>query len=160
MIVTVVGIPSIVVCLVYIGRKLQILDTLSATIEKMKCNLNAACNHMIKNLQFDPAELQTYSPVSLTEGGRDFIKKIGFDNVFEENKDDFLNFIDSEKPKLKYDVEASAIKSIAVLYDKGYMSFLKVFFYNNPKRNLDNTSPTLGVYVRDKYLEKHPEITQ
>lgn len=156
-IITIVGVPTIIAGLIYIGRKLQVLDTLSTTIEKMKGNLNVACNHMIKNLQFDPSELQTYSPFKLTEKGEDFIKKLGFDNVFEKNKDIFFDFVDSEKPKLKYDVEASAIKSIAVLYDKEYMNFLKVFFYNNPGRN---TSPTLGVYIRDKYLEKHPEITQ
>jgi len=85
---------------------------------------------------------------------------LGFDNIFKEHKLDFFNYIDEEKPKLKYDVEFSAIKSISFLSDKPYMEFLKVFFYNNPNKNIENTAPTLGVYIRDKYLEEHPEITQ
>jgi hypothetical protein len=40
------------------------------------------------------------------------------------------------------------------------MEFLKIFFYENPARNMENTAPTLGVYIRNKYLAKHPEITQ
>lgn len=110
--------------------------------------------------KFNPAELQTLSPYMLTPEGNDFIKKIGFDNVFEKNKNDFFNFVDSENPKLKYDVEIASIKSIYLLSDKPFMEFLKVFFYNNPLRTLEDTAPTLGVYVRDMYLEQHPEITQ
>jgi len=159
-IIITIGVTAIIGGLIYIGRKLQILDTLEATMEKMKGNLNVVCNHLIKKLEFDPSELKTYSPFQLTDKGEEFIKKLGFDNVFKEHKDDFFNLIDSEKPKLKYDVETLAIKSVAVLYEKEYMNFLKVFFYNNPKRTFDNTSATLGVYVRDKYLEAHPEITQ
>jgi hypothetical protein len=40
------------------------------------------------------------------------------------------------------------------------MKFLKVYFYNNPTRNLENTAPTLGVYLRDRYLADHPEIKE
>ena len=159
-ILTAIGIPAIIIAFIYIGRKLQILDNLVLTIDKMKSNLNTVCNYLIKNLEFDSSEIQTYSPMQLTEAGLALIKKLGFDNIFEQNKDDFFNFIDMEKPKLKYDVEMSAIKSIMVMGDKEYMNFLKVFFYSSPKRNLENTAPTLGIYVRDKYLERHPEITQ
>ena len=56
--------------------------------------------------------------------------------------------------------ETAAIKSIYTLSDKEFMSLLKEYFYNNPNRSLANTAPTLGVYVRDKYLEEHPEIIQ
>lgn len=159
-IITTIGVVSIIGGLIYIGRKLQILDTLSTTTEKIKTNLNAMANHMIKGYNFDPSELATYSPIQLTDVGQEFIKRLGFDNVLEKNKKDFFSSIDSENPKLKYDVELAAIKSISVFYEKEYMNFLKVFFYNNPTRNIENTAPTLGVYIRDKYLAEHPEITQ
>ncbi len=159
-VITTIGVVSIIGGLIYIGRKLQILDTLTATTEKIKTNLSAVANHMIKNYRFDPSELATYSPVGLTDVGRIFIKTLGFDNVFEKNRSDFFHFVDSENPKLKYDVELLAIKSISVLYEKEYMNFLKVFFYNNPTRTIENTAPTLGIYIRDAYLTTHPEITQ
>lgn len=159
-VITTIGVVSIIGGLIYIGRKLQILDTLTITTEKIKTNLNAVANHMIKGYHFDPSELATYSPVQLTDVGKEFIKTLGFDNVFEKNKKDFFSSINSENPKLKYDVELAAIKSISVLYEKEYMNFLKVFFYNHPARNIENTAPTLGVYIRDQYLAEHPEITQ
>ncbi len=158
--VVVVGLPSIIVACIYIGRKLQILESLGKTMETAKHNLKVICDKMIIVSVIEPNELKNYSPLALTEGGSKFLEGLGFPNVFEDHGEDFLNFIESEHPKLKYDVELSAIKSIYVLADKDYMNFLKVFFYNNPARNMDNTAPTLGVYVRDKYLEKHPEITQ
>lgn len=159
-IITTIGVISIIGGLIYIGRKLQILDTLTVTTDKIKNNLSAVANHVIKNYEFDPSELKIYSPVKLTDIGKEFIKTLGFDNVFERNKSDFFSFIDSENPKLKYDVELASIKSISVLYEKEYMSFLKVFFYNHPARNIENTAPTLGIYIRDQYLAEHPEITQ
>ncbi len=103
--------------------------------------------------------MESLSPLTLTESGGKLIKELGFDNIFKDNCNDFFNFINEQKPRLKYDVELAAIKSISVLSEKSYMDFLKVFFYNKPARNLENTAPTLGVYIRDKYLEKHPEIT-
>lgn len=155
------GVPTIVVALIYIGKKLQLLEMLSISVEKIKNNLNVVSTHLIKNdKNFSSSELQTYSPYNLTDAGKVFIKEIGFHNVFEKYKKDFFDFIESENVKLKYDVEVAAIKSIYALYEKDYMDFLKVLFYNNPKRNLENTAPTLGVYIRDNYLQKHPEITQ
>lgn len=146
---------------ILVGRKLQILDDLKTTVNKIKVNIKVVSDFLTRNnTNFNPSELQAYSPLKLTPGGEKFIKDIGFGNVFEKNKDDFFKYINCESPKLKYDVELSAIKSISALYDKEYMNFLKVFFYNHPDRNLQDTAPTLGVYVRDKYLSEHPEITQ
>jgi hypothetical protein len=156
-----VGVAAVLAAFIYIGRKLQILDDLKASNEKIKQNLKVVGDHLTKHdTHFDPSELKTFSPYQLTDEGRALIDNLGFDNVFNKNKDDFFGFIDREDPKLKYDVEKSAIKSMLILSDKEYMNFLKVFFYNNPKRNLGNISPTLGVYVRDAYLKEHPEITE
>lgn len=153
--------PTIIGAYIYFGRKIEVLDRLEKDMDKVKNNLTVVCNFLIKSSKdFSSSELKTFSPVQLTEIGMDFIKTLGFDKVFEEYKKDFFNFIDSENPKVKYDVEISAIKSISVLQDKDYMQFLKIYFYNNPVRNMENTSPTLGTYIRDEYLKYHPEITQ
>jgi len=161
-IVVLIGIPTLVVALLTIGRKLQILDDLEDTMEKVKHNIKIISDFLTKKstLHFNPDELKSYSPLSLTEEGKQLIKKLGFDNIFQQNKTEFFSVIESENPKLKYDVESAAIKSIYLATEKPYMDFLKIYFYNNPDRNLENTAPTLGVYVRDQYLAEHPEITQ
>ncbi len=156
-----IGVPAIVAALVYIGRKVQILDDLKNTVGKMKTNLKIISDFLTTNYsEFNPKELQGYSPLQLTEEGLRFLHNIGFIKIFNKHREDFFKCIDSEQPKLKYDVEVAAIKSVYMLSDKDFMSFLKEYFYNNPTRNLGNTAPTFGVYIRDRYLEDHPELTQ
>ncbi len=158
-IVVLVGVPSVLGSVLYLGRKLQILDSLDDTTRTIKHNLTVVTNFLIKhNQEFDSSELQTFSPLQLTDVGKELIKHFDFENIFNVNKAEFFKFIDSENPKLKYDVEVSAVKSIIALSNEPFMDFLKIYFYNNPNRNFDNISPTLGIYVRDKYLSEHPEI--
>ncbi len=57
----------------------------------------------------------------MTPQGLKFIQQIKFDRVFQENQKDFFEYIDSEEPKLKYDVDSAAIQSIAALYDQDFM---------------------------------------
>jgi len=156
-----IGIPTIVGALIYIGKKLYLLESLEKSTEKIKHNMKVVGDYLTRHhTKFNPSDLKAFSPLNLTEAGKKFISSIGFENVFEKNKSDFFQCIESENPKLKYDVEVAAIKSIYVLYDKPYMEFLKVLFYNDPNRNMENSASTFGVYVRDKYLADHPEITQ
>ena len=156
-----IGIVSILGAVLYAGKKLQILDELKSSIEKTKSNLKVICDYLTKNhSKFDPSEIKGFSPLGLTKKGYGLIEGLSFDKVFEKNKKDFFDVIDDRKPKLKYEVETAALHSIIALSNEEYMDFLKVFFYNNPKRNMDNTAPTLGLYIRDKYLENHPEIKE
>lgn len=159
--VSAVGFPVMVGSFIYVGRKLQILDTLAEDVKVLKHNSKVVTDFLTKNFtDFNPSEVRVNSPYQLTEGGKKFITEIGFDKIFSENKKDFFDCIDVNSPKLKYDVESGAIQSIYFLAEKPCMDFLKVYFYNNPERNMQNTAPTLGVYIRDKYLAEHPEITQ
>lgn len=160
-VVSSIGLVVVLGACVHIGRKLQMLDDVKSSMGKIKNNVAIVTNFLIKNHEkFDPTELQTFSPYTLTEKGRAFVVELGFDKVFDENKEEFFKLIDNEKPKFKYDVENAAIKSMYSSYEKPFMSFLKVFFYNNPNRRLENVAPTLGVYVRDMYLQNHPEISE
>lgn len=162
------GIGSLIGGFVYIGRKLQVLDDLKEAFDELKVttgtikdNLKVVTDHLIRtDKTFSHADLKNYSPLQLSKGGQSLIHDLGFEEIFAQHKGDFFDYIDGEEPKLKYDVEAAAIKSMYVLSDADYMKPLKIFFYNNPERSLQNTAPTLGVYVRDKYLAEHPEITE
>lgn len=159
--VSAVGFPVMVGSFIYVGRKLQILDTLAEDVKVLKHNSKVVTDFLTKNFtDFNPSELKANSLYQLTKDGEQFIVDIGFDQVFLKNKKDFFNCIEVNTPKLKYDVESGAIQSIYFLAENSYMDFLKVYFYNNPERNMQNTAPTLGVYIRDKYLAEHPEITQ
>ena len=158
-IITLIGIPSIVIALVYIGKKLQILDTLQETTDKVKHNIKVIADCLVKApVQFDHDKLQSYSPLQLTETGKKYLNDIGFIKIFEDNKKDFFDFIDSEKPTTKYDAEIVATKSVLILFEKNYFKPIKEFLYTHPQDSLQSMSKIAGVYVRDSYLEKHPEI--
>ena len=155
---TVVGIPSIVVGLVYIGAKLQILNDLKGTIEKIKNNIKVITDTLIKSdLPFYGEKLQTYSPINLTEKGQTFLSDVGFIKLFEDNKNDFFNYIDSEKPKTDYDIENVALRSVFFLFDKDYFNPIKEHLYNNPKDTKNDFIRVAGIYVRNKYNDKQKD---
>lgn len=111
-----VGVPAIAGALIFIGRKLHTLEIVEQAVEKIKHNMKIMGDYLTRHhAKFNPAELKALSPLQLTEQGTELIKGIGFDNVFEKNQSDFFSFIDSEHPKLKYDVEVAATKSMYVL---------------------------------------------
>lgn len=158
---TIIGVPSIILALIYIGRKLQVLDYLERESGVIKQNLKVVCDYLTRNhTEFNPQELQSLSPIQLTEQGRELIAKLGFEKIVDEYTQVFFGMLDRERPATKYDVEVAAIKAVQFLSDQPYMKPLKVFLYNNPDRDLANTAPTLGVYLRDKYLAAHPEISE
>ena len=159
--VVIIGIPAIVAGLLSIGRKFEKIDRLEKTVEIIKANVKVISDYLAKkDGRFNHQDLRDYSPLRLTPSGKKFIASLGFDKAFADNRGDFFDYINDEEPKQKYDVETAAIKSVILLSDKDYMRPLKKFMYNNPDRNLRNTAPTLGVYIRDKYLEEHPEIAE
>jgi hypothetical protein len=156
-----IGIPTIIIGCIHIGRKLQLLDTLQTTTDKIKHNIKIIADFLIEApVKFDHTKLQEYSPLNLTEKGRKYLEDIGFIKIFDEHSQDFLNFIDSENPATKYDVEKGAIKSISVLSEKFYFHLLKIYLFQHPQENMRSISRIAGIYVRDKYLEKHPDIIQ
>ncbi len=154
-----IGIPTIIGGCIYIGRKLQILDTLQKTTDKIKHNIKVVADCLVKApVQFDHEKLETYSPIQLTEAGIKYLDDIGFIKIFNDNKKDFFDFIDTEEPTTKYDTEISATKSFLILFEKEYFNSIKEFLYTHPQDSLQAMSKIAGVYIRDAYLEKHPEI--
>ncbi len=157
-IILIVGIPTMVAACIYIGRKLQILDDLKGTLKTVKYNLKVVADYLIQETDFSHSDLESYSPLKLTDIGKKRIRDIGFDKIFEEHKQDFFDFINSEKAKTKYDVEVSAIKSLSALFYKDYFNLLKEYLYNKPEIDERQLRVTLGVFVRDEYFKAHPEI--
>ncbi|PIQ79771.1 MAG: hypothetical protein COV79_03075 [Parcubacteria group bacterium CG11_big_fil_rev_8_21_14_0_20_41_14] len=153
-----VGVLGILGAFIYIGRKLQILDDLKETTKKVKYNLKVIADFLISNSVFNPKELESYSPLKLTELGMQKVQNSGFEKIFNEHKDKFFNFIESEEAKTKYDVEIASIKSISALFYKDFFGPLKNYFYDNPEIDENQTKITLGVYLRDEYLKEHTDI--
>ncbi|MCK5016776.1 MAG: hypothetical protein KAS32_06850 [Candidatus Peribacteraceae bacterium] len=85
-VITIVGIPALFGTLVYMGRQLQILSHLTVTVEKMKLNIKVIADALVKSdVPFIGDELESYSPLRVTEEGIEYLEKVGFIDVFSKN---------------------------------------------------------------------------
>lgn len=157
-----IQIPAFASLFLYIGFKLHALQRIEEYMKVVGHNMGVVTNYLTKAGDgFEPNELKQFSPFQLTEEGLELIKRVSFDVICRDNEVVFFE----EMNRLgvlgtKYDVEKAAIRSIYFLMDQSFMTPVKVFLYNNPKRTIENIAPTLGVYLRDNYLERHPEIIE
>jgi len=138
------------------------MGNLNKTLDNVKHNVQAVSNFLINNpeMDFDGSLIKTYSPAQLTELGEKYLENIKFVEVFNSNKNDFFESIDVENPKTKYDVENASIKSVHILFHKEYFEPIKKFLYNKPTEKFQTIAHIAGIHIRDKYLEKHPEIKE
>ena len=60
-----IGIPTILGCFLYMGRKFQVLDDLKEDLEKVKHNVKLIADFLTrKEPGFDASKLKHYSPLS------------------------------------------------------------------------------------------------
>lgn len=113
----------------------------------------------------DIFELDLYkkgSPLYLTEKGKNKLKEIGVIDDIDNGLNSLFIALDKLTPSSKLEVENY---STGVIYyyinDSKNKVFKKTsnYLYNNPEYNQDEFYKAAGLYLRDKYLEKHPEIT-
>jgi hypothetical protein len=116
-----------------------------------------------KNSLNNPELFSTNSPLNLTQGGIEFIEKIGWkvslDN--EDNKKSLFETLDKFKLQTKYDVEKYSIVALTELAgmreDNPYTP-VKKYLYENAKQDDFKVITACAIYLRDRYLDQHPEI--
>ena len=120
------------------------------------------------NSALDLTLFKTQSPVSLTDVGIEILEKSGGRRYIDENLAALL--IDLEKRELKTALDVENIAASVLLFKSNQTAFtpIKNYIYNNPefvselglKATLDlgKIAQVMGIYLRDKYLEKHPEL--
>jgi hypothetical protein len=103
----------------------------------------------------------THSPVSLNEKGAKLMQDSGMKNVIDENIALFVAQIEeSEQNKTPLDVEKLAFYVLKKRENDDCMNIVKNYLYNNPKEEIDTLIFLGGIYLRDKYFEKHPDLLQ
>lgn len=162
--VVIVGVPSLVAALIYVGRQFQKLDTLNATMEAVKHNINLCMFALIKMNKLEGDKVHALSPASLTREGYEYLGRVGVKDAIDHETygSDLLGRIDRNQPGSKYDVEISAIQTMfAALTDTSpEMRAVKIYLYNHPDEGLPAIAYLAGLYLRDRYLAAHPEIAQ
>lgn len=130
------------------------------TLAAVKHNVGAIAMAVARSphVDFDGTLVQAMSPLRITTEGQTKLDAIGFTAVYEANKGRFLAAIGDDAPRTKYDVEVSAQKCVLLLLTEPMFDGIKGYLYQNPKEDMSVVVSVGGLYVRDRYLEAHPEI--
>lgn len=104
---------------------------------------------------------QADSPIQLTPKGIEELEKIGFKKNIDDNLDLLIKAIDNQTPKSALEVEQLSIGLIRFLITDTNVHIFKEsedFIYKNPTYNNIEYFKAAGIYLRDKYLNIHPEL--
>lgn len=142
------------------GKLLSKIGTLETKVETISKNLKTVIDFLIKEESLDPSLIISRSPLEATEKGLEILKETQFLEIFNSQGEKLLNAILIENPKTKFDVEKAAIRIAVSFLDADFMTPVKTYLYNHPQLNSETFAALAGIYLRDRYLEKHPEITQ
>jgi hypothetical protein len=148
---------ALVVIIIYliINRKIK-------PIEKIEAFIIRLCGAIETGGDLTKIDLYTKeSPLKINAEGIKAIEKIGFKKAIDDNLELIFKVIDKLGPKSALDVESLCIGIIHYLIsDKEIKVFKEVedFLYNNPKYNNSEYFKVAGLYLRDKYLERNPNL--
>jgi hypothetical protein len=160
------------------GKKIDatahLLDSIAAKVNNLPCGEHEKKLSDISTwvMKKDKSMIETLtaksSPYHLTDAGKKLLEISGGKQCIDQNLDMFMSEIGSRNPLTPYDVEEMA--GYAVLECKNLTIFnrIKNFLYYMPKtiEGVGNTTDIsifsmaniMVVYLRDIYLDAHPEI--
>jgi len=123
---------------------------------------------MKKDKAMIPVFMNKHSPYYLNPTGLALLDKCGGKRCIDDNIDYFISKLESAAPETPFDVEEGAMKTI--MGSKGLPIFnqIKNYIYFQPdivelggkevEISIFAVASVMGIYLRDLYLEKHPEI--
>ncbi len=119
-IITLIGIPTIVAALIYIGRKLQVLDTLEKTVETLGKTVDKMYERFIKveervNTLRKDEIAPARSPRQLNDIGIKILNESGIKDIIIEKKKELLAKVKEINPTNAYDAEQATLNVVADL---------------------------------------------
>ena len=142
-----VGIPAIVIALIYIGRKLQVLDSVERTVESIRDRF-IIVEERVKTLWKD--EVATaHSPRRLNERGNNILGGSGIKEIIEAKKDGFLTILKTMGLKNPYEAEQCTLQIVNELKkDTDIVEKLKTGAFS-VEADIDTVLLVGGLHLRD-----------
>jgi len=139
-----VGIPTIIIGLIYIGRKLQVLDDL----EPIRKNF-AVIESRVSDLWQDRVA-PAHSPRQLNERGELILKKSNIKEIVDDKREILLKIIREEGVTNPYDTEETILSVMANLSDHcpDIIAKLKTGAFNSGA-SIDDVLLVGGIYLRN-----------
>ncbi len=129
-------------------------------IEKFNNLVNALCE---KKAIGNRKLFSVNSPLGLTEDGKIFVSRLGWDNVISNDKyrETLFSALDKIGLSTKYDVEKYCTVILSEYSGSAKESpYTPIKKYLYEHADIDDTEALMAcsIFLRDKYLEAHPEI--
>jgi hypothetical protein len=120
-----------------------------------------------KDVAFDPSLFQSHSPMTLTDLGKEILNVSGGKKFVDDNLDLLIGEI--KKSEIKSPLDVENIAPIVINVNSALDSFtpVKNFIYNKPvyksgdlstPLDLGKIAQIIGIYLRDQFLDKFPDI--
>lgn len=174
---------KLVPLIIVVGAAFYILtkriDGLERSLETLKNLVGRVINavveiqrHLVKKSDFEPLfplETRPYlgkeSPLQLMPIGEQLLQESGAKKIVDERLEFLIKKIEERKPKTAHDVQGRCLAIFWKLEDEDFMIPLKDFAYQYPEfRNnslrFDDIINVSAIYLRNKYLERHPELLE
>ncbi len=158
-IICAIGVPAIVVCLIYIGRKLQKLDDVD---DKLK-NVDSKVIDIDKLTLLTKEKVDTLwnerfaisnSPMQLNERGEMILDKSGIKEIIDKHLDELFIKVKEKNPENAYQVQERSNKVVYKLENKqGILPILENGAYKTGV-DIDTVLAVGGLYLRDLILPK------
>lgn len=112
----------------------------------------------------DISKMELYkreSPLSLLPKGMEELRKVGFIEDIDDSLEILFKTLDGLKPSNALELENLCAGTITYFIsgsEKNYFKKTADYIYNHPEYNNSEYFKAAGLYLRDKYLARHPEL--
>lgn len=149
-----IGVPSIIIALIYIGRKLQILDRVELDVQNIESDVKnikerfIVLEERVRTLWKDDVS-PAHSPRRLNAKGIGILNGSGIKEIIEAKRIDFLNQLKLKGLKNPYDAEQCVLQAVNDLkFDDQIVEKLK-FGAFSVGADIDTVLLVGGFYLRD-----------
>lgn len=145
-----------------INKKLD--NSVSPALTKLSLTQDRIARYLITKDALDPTFFDTGSPIRLSALAQRLLAESGAKSLVDGVSDFVIDRIEANRPKSALDIQQLAVTEMFDMVDTEAFSRIKDFVYQNPEYeghrvDLSVIINILAVYLRDKYLEKHPEMS-
>lgn len=104
--------------------------------------------------------LSSNSPKQLNEKGEKLLEESGIKDIIEDHIDNFIEGLEKERLKTAHDIELRSFYLLKESENTDIAIPLKKYLYDNPHGDINTILLAGSIYLRNKYLEKHPELLE
>ena len=144
------------------------LTSIDKTLNSIDKSFHALITFLAtKHTDFNVNLYKSNSPMQLTDLGNEILNAIGGKKYIDDNAASLIQKLSKETIKSALDVENYAKVILIQEYNSDAFTAIKNYIYQNPVYKKDalnvsldvaTISNIMGLYLRDKYFEIHPEL--